>query len=52
MSKYDTVKQLGVFLIKQKKFWLIPIVIVLILLTFLVVFAENSVIAPFVYTLF
>jgi hypothetical protein len=52
MSKYDTIKQLGSFLIEQKKFWLIPIIIVLVLLTILVVFAENSVVAPFVYTLF
>ncbi|WP_197077346.1 DUF5989 family protein [Lacinutrix sp. Hel_I_90] len=52
MSKYETLKQLGAFLIEQKKFWLIPIIIVLVLLTVLVLFAENSVIAPFVYTLF
>ncbi|WP_299887555.1 DUF5989 family protein [uncultured Lacinutrix sp.] len=52
MSKYQTIKQLGVFLIEQKKFWLIPIIIVLVLLTALVLFTENSVIAPFVYTLF
>jgi hypothetical protein len=52
MSKYNTLKQLASFLIKQKKFWLVPIIIVLFLLTLLVVFAENSVIAPFVYTLF
>jgi hypothetical protein len=50
MSKYETIKQLGSFLIE--KFWLIPIIIVLVLLTLLVVFAENSVVAPFVYTLF
>ncbi len=52
MSKYNTIKQLGAFLIEQKKFWLIPIIIVLALLTALVIFAENSVVAPFVYTLF
>ncbi|WP_164483833.1 DUF5989 family protein [Lacinutrix jangbogonensis] len=52
MSKYKTLKQLARFLIQQKKFWLVPIIIVLFLLTLLVVFAENSVIAPFVYTLF
>ena len=52
MSKYNTIKQLGAFLIEQKKFWLIAIIIVLALLTALVIFAENSVVAPFVYTLF
>ena len=52
MSKYNTIKQLGAFLIEQKKFWLIPIIIVLAILTALAIFAENSVVAPFVYTLF
>ncbi|WP_296381244.1 DUF5989 family protein [Winogradskyella sp.] len=36
----------------QKKYWLIPIIIVLVLLGILVVFTENSVLAPFVYSLF
>ncbi|WP_459210780.1 DUF5989 family protein [Aquimarina rhabdastrellae] len=40
------------FLMKRKKYWLIPIVIVLVLLGVIVVFTENSVISPFVYSLF
>ncbi|WP_343914025.1 DUF5989 family protein [Aquimarina litoralis] len=40
------------FLLKQKKYWLIPIIIVLVLLGALVLFTENSVLSPFVYTLF
>lgn len=40
------------FLMQQKKYWLIPIIIVLVLLGALLVFAENSVISPFVYSLF
>jgi len=40
------------FLMRQKKYWLIPIIIVLVLLGALLVFTENSVVSPFVYTLF
>ncbi|WP_247672682.1 DUF5989 family protein [Aquimarina sp. MMG016] len=40
------------FLIRQKKYWLIPIIIVLVLLGALLVFTENSVVSPFVYSLF
>jgi hypothetical protein len=40
------------FLMQQKKYWLLPIIIVLVLLGALVLFAENSVLSPFVYTLF
>jgi hypothetical protein len=36
----------------RKKFWLAPIIIVLLLLGILIVFAEGTAVAPFVYTLF
>ena len=36
----------------RKKFWLLPIIIMLLLLGALIVFAETSSIAPFIYTLF
>ena len=40
------------FLKVRKKFWLAPIMIVLLLLGLLIVFAEGSVLAPFIYTIF
>ncbi len=40
------------FLSVRKKFWLAPIMIVLLLLGALIVFAEGSVLAPFIYTIF
>jgi hypothetical protein len=40
------------FLTKRKKLWLLPIVIVLILIGGLLVMAQGSVVAPFIYTLF
>ena len=40
------------FLNTRKKLWLAPIVIVMIILGGLLIFAQGSVVAPFVYTLF
>ena len=40
------------FMRVRKKFWLAPILIVLVLLGLLLVFAEGSVLAPFIYPLF
>ena len=40
------------FMRVRKKFWLAPIIIVLLLLSILIVFAEGTAVAPFVYTLF
>jgi len=46
------IKELWRFLASRKKLWLLPIVIVMILLGFLLIFAQGSVLAPFIYTLF
>tara|TARA_B100000676_G_C17794551_1_gene688857 strand:+ start:504 stop:656 length:153 start_codon:yes stop_codon:yes gene_type:complete len=40
------------FMRERKKFWLAPIIIVLLLLGGLIVLAEGSAVAPFIYTLF
>ena len=48
----DLMKDLWAFMKERKKFWLAPIIIVLVLLGVLVVFAQGSAIAPFIYTLF
>ena len=40
------------FMKVSKKFWLLPIVIILVLLGALIVFTESSAVAPFIYTLF
>jgi len=49
----DFLKDLWMFLKERKKWWLAPIVIVLVLLGLLIVFGTGgSAIAPFVYTLF
>lgn len=52
MEKLSIIKQLFYFLWRQKKYWLIPIIMLLVLLIILVVMGENSVVAPFIYSLF
>ncbi len=48
----DLIKDLWGFMKERKKFWLAPIIIVLLLLGGLLVLAQGSAIAPFIYTLF
>jgi hypothetical protein len=48
----ELIKDLWGFMRERKKFWLAPIIIVLILLGALLVFAQGSAVAPFIYTLF
>jgi len=52
MSRLSIIKELWDFLKHNKKYWLIPIIVVLVLLGVLLVLAEKSAIAPFIYTLF
>jgi hypothetical protein len=48
----DFLKELWMFMKVRKKFWLLPIILVLLLLGALIVFAQGSAVAPFIYTLF
>jgi hypothetical protein len=40
------------FLKQEKKYWLAPLIFVLLLLSLLMVFSQSSVLGPFIYTLF
>jgi hypothetical protein len=40
------------FFMKNKRWWLVPMIVVLFLLGALIVLAQSSAIAPFIYTLF
>jgi hypothetical protein len=48
----EFVMELWAFLKERKKFWLLPIVVVLVLLGGLIVLTQGSAVAPFIYTLF
>lgn len=52
MPKMSILKELWDFLKVRKKWWLAPIIIVLILLGALIMVTESSAVAPFIYTLF
>ena len=52
MSKREIVGEFWGFLMVRKKWWLVPIFFFLLLLGALIVFAEGSALAPFIYTLF
>tara|TARA_B100001013_G_scaffold166676_1_gene99899 strand:- start:89 stop:238 length:150 start_codon:yes stop_codon:yes gene_type:complete len=48
----EFLKEFWEFLKERRKYWLIPIIIVLVLFGGLIVLSQGSVIAPFIYTLF
>lgn len=48
----DLLKDLWGFMKARKKFWLAPIIIILLLLGSLIVLSQGSAVAPFIYTLF
>jgi membrane protein YdbS with pleckstrin-like domain len=48
----EFIKDLWTFFLERKKWWLIPLVIVLLLIAFLLIFAEGTAVGSFIYTLF
>ena len=48
----NLVGELWAFMRERKKFWLLPILVVLFLVGALLVFAQGSALAPFIYTIF
>jgi hypothetical protein len=52
MNKFAIIKEFWAFLRARKKWWLAPIVIFLLVLGGLLIFANGSVLAPFIYSLF
>jgi hypothetical protein len=52
MSKLGIIGELWAFMRVRKKWWLGPIVFMLLLLGLLLVFTQGSALAPFIYTLF
>lgn len=49
---FELLKELWRFLLARKKLWLLPIILVMVMLGALLIFAQTSVVAPFIYTLF
>jgi hypothetical protein len=48
----DFIKEFWTFLKVRKKFWLLPIIVVLVLFGGIIVLSQGSAVAPFIYTIF
>ena len=51
-NKISIIYEFWEFLRHRKKYWLAPIILCLLLLSFLIVFSEGSALSPFIYALF
>ena len=52
MSRNGLAGEVWAFMRARKKWWLLPIMLVMLLVGALLVFAHGSVLAPFIYTIF
>ena len=52
MAKSRVLREFWEFLKQEKKYWLTPIIVVLVLFGLLIVTTQSSAVAPFIYTLF
>jgi hypothetical protein len=52
MAQASITRELWSYMRVRKKWWLLPIIVVLLLVGMLLVFAQSSVLAPFIYTVF
>jgi hypothetical protein len=48
----EFLKEFWEFLKVRKKYWLLPVIIVLLLFGGLIILSQGSVVAPFIYTIF
>ncbi|MGD0335659.1 MAG: DUF5989 family protein [Candidatus Omnitrophota bacterium] len=52
MGKIYLLKELWDFMKIRKRYWLLPIIIILTIFSILIIFTQSSAVAPFIYTLF
>ncbi len=52
MSRVNLAGELWAFMRVRKKWWLLPIIVVMLMVGSLLVFAQGSALAPFIYTIF
>lgn len=48
----DIIKELLEYLIQNKKYWLIPLILILVLFGALIVLTQGSAVSPFIYSIF
>ncbi len=49
---FSLLKELWIFMAARKKFWLLPVIMVLLTLGGMLILTQGSAIAPFIYTIF
>jgi len=52
MAKGGLMTELWKYTLQRKKYWLVPLIVVMLALGGLLVFAQGSALAPFIYTIF
>ena len=52
MGKMSLIKEIWLYLRQNKKYWLVPIIFILILMSVLLIVAQSSALAPFIYSIF
>jgi hypothetical protein len=52
MARPGLTSELWAFMKARKKFWLLPLIMLMLMIGTLLVFAQGSVLAPFIYTIF
>ena len=52
MARPSLLRELWTFMRVRKKWWLLPIVVMMLLVGLLIAFAQGSALAPFIYTIF
>ena len=52
MARFYIFKEFGQFIVQEKKWWMVPLMAIILILGVVVVFAESSPLAPFLYPLF
>jgi len=52
MARSSLLRELWAYMRVRKKWWLLPLILLMLLIGALVLFAKGSVLAPFIYTIF
>ncbi|MCX6908201.1 MAG: DUF5989 family protein [Verrucomicrobia bacterium] len=52
MAKQSLLRELIQFAMREKKWWLVPLLVILVLIGGLIIFAQSSALAPFLYPFF
>ena len=52
LSRFSVLKQFWLFIKEEKKWWLLPLIFIIIVFGLLLIFTQGSAVAPLIYTIF